>query len=324
MSIGIFMPALLINPEIRVVLPNGHLPVDRMDLLFTPEEWASSTNKRIIVEAGTEVGNNNYGYVLAVSSGAAGQAGSFNGKLVLENSGIISGRGGAANGGVGGDAINANLLGRNGQKLEIINNGIIRSGGGGGGKGGGGGGGSYVATLREPETGEEYKYPGPNISAWLSFSTSGTIQWSGPYVAESVSALRINGSTSYTVGQYTYYKGSFRQKIASGDGHGMWRTSSSTVNSNGGDGGNGGVGQGFGQSASSGSAGANGGTNAGKGGSGGNGGAFGSSGVSGAVGTAGNRTAGSAGSAGGLAGFYIDGQANVTWVSTGTRIGRAR
>lgn len=158
MSIGVFMPNIIAASEIRVVLPAGKLPFDRMDLFFTPEQWASPVTKRIVVEHGTEVWHGDYGYTLAITGAGAGQSGSFNGRLILENNGFMSGKGGAANGEVGGDVINANFSGRNGQKLEIINNGIIRAGGGGGGRGGTGGGGTVSTTVREPATGEIYEY----------------------------------------------------------------------------------------------------------------------------------------------------------------------
>ena len=97
-------------------------------------------------------------------------------------------------------------------------------------------------------------------------------------------------------------------------------------------GGAGGVGQGFAQSAGSGSAGASGGTNAGVGGNGGSGGALGVSGSSGASGATGTGTsisypstapsAGTAGSAGGAAGYYIQGESNVSLTNNGTVLGR--
>ena len=97
-------------------------------------------------------------------------------------------------------------------------------------------------------------------------------------------------------------------------------------------GGAGGVGQGFAQSAGSGSAGASGGTNAGVGGNGGSGGALGVSGSSGASGATGTGAtisypstapgAGAAGSAGGAAGYYIQGESNVSLTNNGTVLGR--
>lgn len=328
MSIGIFMPALLINPEIRVILPSGNLVDDRMGLLFTPEEWASSTTKRVIVEAGTEVGTNSRNYVIATGLTSGGQAGSFNGRLIFENNGIVSGRGGAANGGVGGNAIYANLPGRNGQKLEIINRGTLRAGGGGGGRGGTGGGGSYQSTVREPASG----YVGNTIQesathTWYTPGSSGErafIKWDSVEVTEGFNS----GLTTVVVGNSTYYRGPSYGQYAGGyygeRYYNLYRIVNQTTNTNGGAGGNGGTGQGFGQGRTNGVAGANGGTNAGKGGTGGNGGAYGASGTSGATGANGNRTNGVAGSAGGLSGFYIDGDNNVEWKQTGERLGRAK
>jgi hypothetical protein len=78
--------------------------------------------------------------------------------------------------------------------------------------------------------------------------------------------------------------------------------------SGGGGGPNGGAG-----SVTGGGAGGGGQTNAGSGGAGGG------RGANGASGTSGNATGGAGG---GLAGFYVVGNSNVTWVATGTRIGR--
>jgi len=78
--------------------------------------------------------------------------------------------------------------------------------------------------------------------------------------------------------------------------------------SGGGGGPNGGAG-----STTAGGAGGGGGTNAGSGGVGGGRGSNGASGTGGNVG---------GGGGGGLAGFYVVGNSNVTWVATGTRIGR--
>ena len=113
--------------------------------LFTPEVWASDTDKRIVIPAGVEIGPE-WGYVFATSPNSDGQAGSFVGKLVLDiqNGAFLSGHGGAANSGEGGNCIYANLPGRDGQKLIIRNAGTIRAGGGGGGRGGAGGGGKYA------------------------------------------------------------------------------------------------------------------------------------------------------------------------------------
>jgi hypothetical protein len=71
-----------------------------------------------------------------------------------------------------------------------------------------------------------------------------------------------------------------------------------------------------------------GGTNAGRGGVGGNGSTWGTTGVNGVVGANGNAgTAPLLGAAGGpayggLGGYYIVNNGNVTWIATGTRLGR--
>lgn len=314
---------------------------DLIKSLFTASEWASKRPKRVIINSGVEIGGNGHGYALAVTDNASGQAGSFAGRLILENHGFISGRGGAANGGAGKDALLANFLGRDGNKLEIYNYGTIRGGGGGGGRGGTGGtggGGSYDTFTKEPATGYRYH------STTDHYYTRGTTRrwvWNGTTVSTS--------SGSPTAGGWKYYAGnerSYGYDRETNDGNliGQWwkyeirREGNVTTNTNGGTGGaggNGGRGQGYGQARANGAggaAGAAGGTNAGRGGTGGTGGnggdwgAAGAAGNSGATGAAGNRTSGAAGAggaAGGAAGCYINGNARVTWHVNGTRQGRA-
>lgn len=324
--------------------------IDRMDQCFNAADWASDTLKRIIIPNGTDFGHASRNYALAVGLSSGGQAGSFNGRLILEleAGAFLSGRGGVANGGVGGDALYANLLGRNGQKLEVINKGTIRAGGGGGGlggKGGAGGGGSTTSTVREPASGDQQGYDNGTTFYFRAYNDD-TLRWNNTLIASN-----FNGAVgSYydaepnkliaTIGGYSYYVGT---KIAMLDGNpfevfvSIYRTSTTTTNTNGGaggSGGNGGRGQGFGQAlaaGSTGAAGANGGASAGKGGTGGTGGAGGGWGAAGAkgnnggAGANGNRTnggAGATGANGGAAGCYVNGNANVTWTQTGTRQGR--
>jgi len=102
----------------------------------------------------------------------------------------------------------------------------------------------------------------------------------------------------------------------------------------GGVGGNGGVGQGYNQSPTSGSpgfGGSAGGINAGTGGFGAFGGAGGGWGASGGAGSTGGTGAngnytvgsvGSAGSPGGLPGFYVVNNGNISWINTGSVLGR--
>ncbi|MBN8245138.1 hypothetical protein JF546_19140 [Nitratireductor aquimarinus] len=133
---------------------------DRLDKLFTAGVWASDVPKRVIIPSGVEIGSTSRNYAIATGLTSGGQAGSFGGQLTLENHGVISGRGGAANSGAGGDAIYSNVPGRNGQKLRIENYGTIRSGGGGGGvggKGGTGGGGRVTTLVKEPTSGYKYQ-----------------------------------------------------------------------------------------------------------------------------------------------------------------------
>ncbi len=62
-------------------------------------DWASSVPKRLYINSGITVGGTS-GAALTISSGMGGT-------LVIHNSGSIEGYGGSANGGTGGNAINA-------------------------------------------------------------------------------------------------------------------------------------------------------------------------------------------------------------------------
>lgn len=127
------------SSEIVVYITASGNGPDVIKNLFSAGDWASETQKRVVINVGVEIGGNGWGYALALTDNANGQAGSFGGRLILENKGILSGRSGAANSGAGLTALYANHLGKSGQKMEIINTGIIRGGGGGGGRGGNGG-----------------------------------------------------------------------------------------------------------------------------------------------------------------------------------------
>lgn len=305
--------------------------------LFTPEVWSSDTDKRIVIPTGVEIGPE-WGYVFATSPHSDGQAGSFVGTLVLDiqNGAFLSGHGGAANGGEGGNCILANFPGKNGQKLIIRNAGTIRAGGGGGGRGGDGGGGNYSVYTREPSSGQHFtkgsfQY-GQNRTyeraggGDYSESTQQIIVWNGWRMHESSSYLPASpyspgdGWAYHQAGSYTVQRSNGYQGTYSTGG--IVRDKTDWYNTNGGSGGNGGVGQGYGQVSSNGAGGSAGGQNAGAGGTGGAGGGWGSSGNTGANGIAGNRTVGSAGSGGGLAGMAITDPANYTLENTGVVLGR--
>lgn len=286
--------------------------------LFSLPDWENAgKKKRVVINAGVIVGSTSATAALLTGTGRAND-------LIIENNGEIQGKGGAANSGAGGPAINIQQDG-----VTIQNNGAIRGGGGGGGKGGTGGtggGGSYSSTTREPSSGEYYSRSG-TLYFYKTFNGT-SLYWGGSLVFG-------EGGTNLgpiTVGSVTYYRGSERGSSGGSNYYGIYRTYPSTVNTSGGAGGaggNGGVGQGYTQAntaGSAGSAGSNGGTNAGKGGTGGTGGdgsvwgVDGEDGATGATGASGNRTsgaAGSAGSAGGAAGAAITGLAR-TLVNNGT------
>ena len=266
------------------------------------DDYSAAFLKEIVIDSGVELGaTSTADEALQIDSGGAGT-------ITITNNGILTGAGGAANSGAGGDAFEANVA------CTFINNGTIRSGGGGagrGGNGGTGGGGRYTTT-----------------------STGGNMRY---LTASSGSCSGYTCPSSY--GGYLYVNRfqtcSTMMDSATYQCYGRRRTTS-TVNTSGGGGGaggNGGRGEGYNQTRASGnggSTGANGGTNAGRGGTGGTGGtgglfgANGANGNNGASGNNGNRTNGSGGaggSGGGAAGKSIRGIANVTLTNSGTITG---
>ena len=121
---------------------------DRQEALDTPlhlvqpperiytfgDDYAVNIPKEIVINNGVELGaTSSSEEALEVPSGGAGT-------ITITNNGTISGAGGTAGGGTGGDAFEA------ASACTLINNGTIRAGGGGGGQGGTGGGGSYSST----------------------------------------------------------------------------------------------------------------------------------------------------------------------------------
>lgn len=260
------------------------------DTQFGANTWTNSSNKRVIINPGVIVGSTSIcNYALTVSSGRGGT-------LKIDNYGSIQGAGGAANSGMGGNAILAN------SSVSINNQGSIYAGGGGGGVGGAGGTGYYYndtstsACLRPENSGNTPGCPGGYYET--GFSQGGCCQTYN-YCCGLFNCACV-GCASY---QYTRY---CRQDVY---------TSGSP-------GGTGGTGQGYGQNATAGSGSYYPGGNAGTGGTGGNGGAFGQSGSAGNGGSSGNVTGGSGGGPAGLAGYYIVNNQNVTWTNLGTVAGR--
>ena len=324
------------SSEIVVTLAAGAKGVVGKSL-FSPADWTGDTVKKIIVPNGVEVGPE-WGYAFATSVSADGQAGSFGGELILEvqAGGILSGSGGAANGGWGGNAVFCNLPGKNGQKLQIINNGIIRAGGGGGGNGGNGGNGSYPEYIREPASGDEFvtrtsQYGAYNERSYAgggdyNLTTSQIISFRGVDIWNRRSQLP--GSPYQHHDGWAYHRANSRQvNMPNGwsgtyTTYGIVRDRTNWHSSWGGAGGNGGVGQGYGQSASNGAGGAPGGPNAGAGGKGGNGGGWGQPGGAGASGSNGNSSSGLGGGAGGQPGMAITDPANYSISGNGQLLGR--
>lgn len=284
-----------------------------LESLFTAAEWAGSTAKRVVLPAGTERGN-------AASLNAAVSVGptAWGGSLTFDVLGTISGKGGAANGGNGGSAFNANRLGNQGQKIVVNNGGNIRAGGAGGGMGGNGGAGYYTqgGTVREPSSGYN---SGANAYEWSTFTgnndvTSNYLYWSGSLIAGGYGIL-VN--MPITIGGYTYYKNpSFFSVTDSGRHyhHGVYRTYTTApqnIPTSGGIGGNGGRGRGYDGANAAGSPGTVGGTNAGTGGYGGTGGDWNSNGGAGIGGAHGNSGSGILGAPGGQAGKALQNAANM-------------
>jgi hypothetical protein len=307
--------------------------------LFTA---AGSPNKavRVIltIAAGVTVGATSAAsYALNVGQFPAGS------DITIDNYGQILGAGGAANGGAGGGAINAEYAN---QSVVIHNHpgANIYAGGGGGGKGGTGGTGG---------TGGQGYY-----QTWVNIGWSERYNdWCVSQVSGAIRRFR-NGAT---VTGSNYARGAYVKKTGPEDLYGddagyvdhyvlqelQTTYTSGGAGGAGGAGGNGGRGPGYdgsnvaGATGSGGSSGAAGGTNAGQGGTGGTGGAggvgggWGSSGANGSTGNTGGTgfsgnytgggsgTAGVAGSAGGLAGFYLKkGTASVTLINNGAVAGR--
>ena len=269
-----------------------------------------------MINSGVELGaSNTSNYALAINSGLSGT-------ITLTNNGTISGAGGSANGGTGGDALSFSSS-NSASNVTFNNNGTVRAGGGGGGQGGTGGQGrtsySYYgnAQTRNPNSDPQSYFYWDQGQNWQ-------VRWSGHVTSGAPPAMTSPSAKVY--GGYRYTPGT--QRISGFYSHlyyyyymyDITREQQLTGYNyyNGGSGGSGGVGQGYNQSAGSGSGGSGGGTNAGNGGSGGGGGSFGNSGSSGNSGGNGNYTNGSGGSGGGSAGRYKIGSSYVTFNNNGT------
>lgn len=282
--------------------------------------WGNALiNKRVIVAPGASVNANQSWGGIAIQDGGLTQATSFAGSLTIDNYGVVSGIGGAANSGVGGNAFLANFKGRSGQKAILNNYGTLRSGGGGGGRGGNGGQGYYQTpyTVYEP-AGGGWLATDYNNYLW-SYTGATTIRWAGVLIANNTGGGFIS---TYTSGGYTYHRGPGPQGETAWYNLRRTSTAYNTYYTSGGTGGNGGRGQGSDGANAAGSAGTAGGTNAGAGATGATGGGWGLAGGTGPTGPSGNYSAGTAGLAGGLAGCYLNGNSNIILNNFGTLLGR--
>lgn len=268
--------------------------------------WASNEPKTLTINSGVIVG------ATSVSNAALTITSGMGGTLTIINNGAIQGAGGSANGGNGGDAVQASS-----SNVTFTNNGDIYAGGGGGGQGGAGGTGGQGSTTTTTFIGQA-QLCGSGGTCNYNQTCQNYHNNNNAYCGAGTAALTTRNCRP----EFSCYCGDCA-------------VDSTTIHNggSGGSGGSGGVGQGYNQSAGSGSAGSAGGaggTNAGAGGSGGtggNGGSFGASGSSGATGNTGangnhsNGSAGSSGSGGGAAGDYISGLSNLTFTNNGNVAG---
>lgn len=300
------------------------------------DDYGVNYPKEIVINSGVELGATGTGEeALQINSGLSGT-------MTITNNGTLSGAGGSANGGAGGDAFEANAA------CTLINNGTIRAGGGGGGRGGNGGNGGTGGQGRTSYTtygsltnrswgggfGSFYHaVPGglsrvrnvvfyASSNGGLSVRQGGTVRASsnGPgtrVISGPVDNVdNIVGGSSNDEGEGNGHSGGTYQSETKGTGYNYHNGGSG---GGGGAGGNGGRGQGYNhgkQNGSGGSGGANGaggGPNAGAGGrggtggTGGNGGTYGNSGGNGNNGATGNSGAngnhtGGSGGSGGASG----------------------
>ena len=301
------------------------------------DDYGVNYPKEIVINSGVELGATGTGdEALQIDSGLSGS-------MTITNNGTLSGAGGSANGGAGGDAFEANVA------CTLINNGTIRAGRGGGGQGGSGGtGGTGGQGSTTSTTWSSYSQLGsPNAQSWLEIYGYTHELYNGGRFAT------VYGNRGQVVnhGGYRYKCGSYHSTPQQYVNRFYLLRSTPTTNTHyhsggsggsGGAGGAGGRGQGYnhgnqnGSSGAGGSGGSGGGTNAGAGGTGGtggtggNGGTYGNGGGNGNTGATGNTGAngnhtngsggsgGSGGSSGGAAGKYIRGLSNVTFTNNGT------
>ena len=242
--------------------------------------WGSAVPKRLIINSGVTIG--------ATGSYALRINGSMGGTLIIENSGSIQGKGGAANGGNGGNAIQADHT----SGVTIINNsgGQIYAGGGGGGKGGNGGtggrGGNGGTGGGGQYTTQQHLGHGSAMGTWSCTRNCQNHHGSNSFCASTHWTDCFYEEYSSGGGSYECYD--CRRNVTHNTNGGSGGAGGN--GGGGGAGGNGGRGRGYNQSRHNGS-----------GGSGGSGGAYGSNGSGGGT-NAGSGGQGGRGGTGGTGG----------------------
>jgi len=287
--------------------------------LFTEAEWRSGSTKTVVVEAGVTVGSTSYS-APALKTGTTLGGFAMGGRLSVINNGFIYGAGGSG-GGAGGTALEATV------PVNFTNNGNLYGGGGSGAVGGTGEGGWYW-----PEN-KTWKYnltwywggidPG-NQNYWGTWYSGLFVNYDLANPDVDFTHTSVHG-TDLTVGDYKYYRGDNMGTVFLGTYYKLRRKLK--LVQVGGAGGSGGVGQGSNNLVAD-PGGAYSTTIVSHGGNGGNGANWGATGGSSVSGGWSNSTYTDAtiprtlGQTGGLGGYYINGNSNVTWVSTGNRLGR--
>lgn len=294
---------------------------------FSGTDWNSTTLKEITIDTGVTIGSTD-SVVPSCRTGVLAGGLALGGTLKLIVNGYIYGAGGAANSGTGGPALQAEVL------LEVVNNSRIHGGGGGGGIGGQGADSLWYFD------GTSWRYS-PTIDSWAYVISQQDfyIDYGLPIVQDqhfTPANLGLGGTpvqdiTSLVlpfepIDGYLYERGAVGNDT---DGniyyHSIRRRTNTTYA--GGAGGSGGRGIGSNQSNLLGSAGTNP-PHAGQGGTGGTGGSWGAIGATGSTGLLAadgyhiDAVGARVGVAGGLGGYYIIGNANVTWLATGSLLGR--
>jgi len=275
--------------EIQHTHSDGDTHVDLSSVFGS--NWASTVPKRVIIPSGVTVGGTTT-HAINVPTGMGGT-------LVFDISGNVLGYGGAANSGVGGNAIYCAQT--SGVTINLNSGGTIKGGGGGGGQGGTGGRGGNGGNGGNGGQGRQSQYLGYIINEVDCRYNSATqrrnhcrsgYQWHTAHPTTSYAHCGGEWGSGYYF--QSFRLNCYRYNYYSGGSGGAGGNSGGA----GGAGGAGGRGEGYNQTAQNGSG--------GSGGSGGNLGAYGGSGSNGAGngGRGGRRGTGGTGGTGGAGGSY--------------------